>query len=514
MNRPGELYACVYVREFPAQAMVRLRPELREPVAVLEGEAPRQWVCSKNARAHALGVEAGMTRAEMEVFPTVVLLPRARAEEAGARAALLQAAGRFSPRVEDRSEEGCFCGVLDIAGTEKLFGPPETLAKRLLASMGAIGLRGAVVVSRNLHAAVCLARSLPVRVAVIPAGQEAAMLAPLPLTVLPLAPEQAETLTRWGIARLGDLAELPEKELIARLGQEGRRLRQLARGEAPHLLVPAEPVLALEERMELEAPVELLDSLLFVLGVLLDHLIARAASNLLALASVTAELSLDGGGVHARTVRPALPGTDRRLWLRLLHLDLQGHPPSAAIVGVKLSAEPGSTSKVQMGLFTPELPEPDRLDVTLARLRAVVGDERVGRAVLEDTHQPEAFRMAPFAIQEKAAAIPVPQAQAPVPQAQARSARRRLRPPEPVTVTLRERKPVSFVFRGKRYCVERAWGPWFFSGNWWGVECWSMEKWDVVARAEADGATICCALARNPLRPATVGDWRMEELYD
>lgn len=507
MNRPAELYACVYVREFPAQAMVRLRPELRErPVAVLEGEAPRQWVCSKNARAHALGVEAGMTRAEMEVFPTVVLLPRARGEEAGARAALLQAAGRFSPRVEDRSEEGCFCCVLDIAGTEKLCGPPPALAKKLLASMGALGLRGAVVVSRNLHAAVCLARNLPVRVAVIPAGQEAAMLAPLPLTVLPLTPEQAETLARWGIATLGDMAELPEKELVARMGQEGRRLRQLARGEAPHLLVPSEPVLALEEQMELEAPVELLDSLLFVLGVLLDHLIARAASNLLALASVTVQLSLDGGGVHTRTVRPALPGNDRRLWLRLLHLDLQGHPPAAPIVAVQLSAEPGSTSKVQMGLFTPELPEPDRLDVTLARLRGVVGEERVGRAVLEDTHQPEAFRMASFVIPEKTAV--------PVPQAQARSARRRLRPPEPVMVVLRERKPVSFLFRGRRYGVERVWGPWFFSGNWWGVECWSMEKWDVAARCEEDGTTLCCALARNPLRPAAMGDWRMEELYD
>ncbi|MGA8163208.1 MAG: DNA polymerase Y family protein [Acidobacteriaceae bacterium] len=510
MNRPDELYACVYVREFPAQAMVRMRPELRErPVAVLGGEAPRQWVCSKNARAHAMGVEAGMTRAEMEVFPTVALLPRARAEEASACAALLQAAGRFSPRVEDRSEEGCFCGVLDIAGTEKLFGASETLAKRLLQSIGMLGLRAAVVVSRNLHAAVCLARSLPVRVAVIPAEQEAAMLAPLPLTVLPLTPEQAETLARWGIAKLGDLAELPEKELIARLGQESRRLRQLARGEASHLLVPADPVLALEEQMELEAPVELLDSLLFVLGVLLDHLIARAASNLLALASVTVQLSLDGGGVHTRTVRPALPGNDRRLWLRLLHLDLQGHPPAAAILAIKLSAEPGSTSKVQMGLFTPELPEPDRLDVTLARLRAVVGDERVGRAVLEDTHQAEAFRMEPFAIPEKATAASVPQAQA-----QARSARRRLRPPEPVAMTLRERKPVSFFFRGKRYGVERAWGPWFFSGNWWGVECWSIEKWDVVARSEVDGTTICCVLARNPLRPATMGDWRMEELYD
>ncbi len=212
MNRLNELYACLYVREFPAQAMVRLRPELREkPVAILEGEAPRQWVCSKSIRAHALGVEAGMTRAEMEVFPAVALLPRTRAEEANACAALLQAAGRFSPRVEDRSEEGCFCGVLDIAGTEKLFGPPETLAKRLLQSIGTLGLRAAVVVSCNLHAAVCLARSLPVRVAVIPTGQEAAMLARLPLTVLPLTPEQMETLTRWGIAKLGDLAGCRKK---------------------------------------------------------------------------------------------------------------------------------------------------------------------------------------------------------------------------------------------------------------------------------------------------------------
>ena len=525
MINPPQLYACLYAREFPAQAMLRLRPQLREsPVAVLVGTAPRQWVCSLNARAAALGIEAGLTRAELEVFPSVALLPRSLAEEASARAALLQCAGQFSPRVEclthchpERSaaesrdllfltSDTHFCAILDIAGTEKLLGPPEKLAKKLLHSVRVLGIHATVVVSANLDAALCLARNLPIRTAIIPTGEEAKTLAPLPLSVLTLTPEHAETFARWGISTLGALAALPEKELIARLGQEGRRLRQLARGQAPHLLVPAEPAFNLEERIELDSPVELLDSLLFVLGVLLDHLIARATAQILALASVTVTLVLEGGATHARTVRPALPNNDRRLWLRLLHLDLQAHPPSAAILAITLTADPGATSKVQLGLFSPQLPEPARLDVTLARIRSFVSEQRIGRAVLEDTHRPDAFRMEPFV-------IPATPITVPIPQAQARSARRRLRPPEPITVTLHQRRPTSFVFRNQRYTVERAWGPWYFSGNWWGVECWSIEKWDLVARTDS-GSTISCSIARNPMRPAATHDWCLEELYD
>ena len=547
MTTPPQLYACLYAREFPAQAMLRLRPQLKDsPVVILEGTPPRQTVCSLNTRAHALGIEAGTTRAELEVFPGVTHLPRSLAEESSARAALLQAAGQFSPRIEcpgvecltpchpervqGRSKDPLFqtsdthfCCVLDIAGTEKLFGPPEKLAKNLLHNVRTLGIEAAVVVSANIDAALCLARSLRSRAAatssplsgwttaVIPPGEEAAALQHLPLTVLNLTPDHAETLSRWGIFTLGALAALPEKELIARLGQEGRRLRQLARGQAPHLLVPAEPAFNLEERIELDSPVELLDSLLFVLGVLLDHLIARASAQILALASVTVTLSLEGASTHtrthSRTVRPALPNNDRRLWLRLLHLDLQAHPPSAAILSVTLTADPGNTSKVQLGLFSLQLPEPDRLDVTLARIRAIVGEQCVGRAVLEDTHRPDSFRMEPFAIPTATAIVPEPLAQA-------RSAQRRLRPPEPITVTLHQRRPASFVFRNKRYTVERAWGPWFFSGNWWGIECWSIEKWDLAARAVDDSSTICCAIARNPMRPATMPEWRLEELYD
>jgi protein ImuB len=503
------LYACLYAREFPAQAMLRLRPVLQpSPVAVLQGEPPRQWVCSRNRRAATLGVAAGMTRAEMDVFPSVTLLSRSIAEESSTCTALLQVAGQFSPRIElvaPGETDSAFCAILDIAGTEKLFGPPEKLAKNLLEAVRALGIRAAVVVSSNVHAAICLARSLPIRMAVIPGGQEALMLAPLPLTVLSLAPDHAETFSRWGIATLGALAALPEKELVARLGQEGRRLRQLARGQAPHLLVPTPPAFSLEEHMELDTPVELLDSLLFVLGVLLDHLIARAMAHILTLASVTVQLTLEGNSTHPRTVRPALPNNDRRLWLKLVHLDLQAHPPQAPILSVTLTADPGSTSKVQMGLFSPQLPEPSRLDVTLARIRSIVGQQNAGRAILEDTHRSDAFRVEPFVIP------PAPPLAAP--RGRTGAAIRRLRPAELVMVTLRQRSPVAFIFRNQRYIVERAYGPWFSSGDWWGAEWWSVEKWDLTARADGSpnaDSVLCCCLARHPMKQ----DWRIEALYD
>jgi len=126
--------------------------------------------------------------------------------------------------------------------------------------------------------------------------------------------------------------------------------------------------------MELDSPVELLDSLLFVVGVMLDQLILRARARILALASVRVILVLDGAGTHTRTVRPALPTNDKQLWIKLLHLDLEAHPPQAPILALTLTAEPGSTSKVQLGLFSPQLPEPGRLDLTLGRIRAIVGE--------------------------------------------------------------------------------------------------------------------------------------------
>ena len=505
MSGQRELYACLYAKEFPAQALLRLRPELREKaVVVMDGDPPLETVCSLNAKARGLGVERGTTRVEMDTFDAVTVLTRSVAEERSARSALLECAGMFSPRVEERKDRGAFLCVIDIAGTEKLFGAPVALAQALLRSVRALGVIAAVTVSSNFHAAISNARGRPMQTAVIPPGVEGIALAPLPVEVLDLSAEHAEIFSLWGIRTLGALAALPEKELVSRLGQEGKRLRQLARGELPHLFVPMEAEFRLEERMELDAPVELLESLLFVVGVMLEQLILRATARVLALASVTVTLQLECGASYTRTVRPALPSNDRAMWIKLLHLDLEAHPPQAAILELALSAEPGSTNKVQLGLFSPQLPEAMRLDVTLARIRAIVGEECVGRPVLADTHRPDSFRVEPFAVSAGVMAASTKSGANGT-----RAAMRQLRPAERVAVMLRGQQPAAFTFRERRYEVEHAYGPWLTGGDWWNPSLWRLEQWDLIARA-SDGALLCCCVVRDAVQQA----WHMVTLYD
>jgi protein ImuB len=444
-----------------------------------------------------------MTRVEVDTFPNPVVLSRSRETEMVTRAILLECAGAFSPRVEERSQDTTFLCGIDIAGTQSLFGPPGMLARSLVQRVRTVGITARITVSSNFQAAVCLAKGLSsgAVVKVVPPGEEAIALASLPIAVLDLTVPQAETFALWGIHTLGMLTALPERELIARMGQDGKRLRQLARGERPHLFLPVEPPFTLTEKMELDSPVELRELLLFAVGVMLDQLILRAKARILALASVTVTLTLDGGGMHTRTVRPALPSTDKQLWIKLLHLDLEAHPPQAAILAVGLDAEPGSTSKVQLGLFSPQLPEASRLDVTLARIRALVGEDCVGRAVLQDTHAPEGFRMEPFNVSSGDAVV--------IASSAPHTSMRQLRPPEPVSITLRNSQPVMFFYRERRYAVEHVYGPWLAGGEWWNQTLWGLEQWDLVAHAQ-DGPMLCCCIVRDLMR----NQWQMVALYD
>ena len=504
IKTPRELYACIALREFAAQAMLRLRPELRtEACVVLAGAPPLEVVCAMNMRAQKLGLAAGMMRAEAETFPATLLV-RSTSEEQTARAALLSCAAHFTPRIEECGRGTTYLCVLDIAGTGQIFGAPQKLAADLIERLRAVGLLATVAIAANFHVARCLALARNSGFCMISAGQESAALAPLPLAVLDLTEQQAVIFTGWGIRTLGELAALPEAQLVARMGQSVKHLRQLALGTAPHLFVPLEESLALEEKIDLDTPVDLLESLLFVLRVLLERLLARAANDLVVLAAVTVTLKLEGGQEHVRTVRPALPGNDLQLWIKLVQLDLAAHPPQAAILTLTLAAETGSRGKVQLGLFTPQAPEPDRLDVTLARLRSLVGDDCVGMPVLNDAHRPDAFKVEPFRVSAASSdATEVNAAGA------ARGALRALRPPEPLSITLHSKAPEAFFFRAARYRVERAYGPWVASGDWWNPTLWAVQQWDVIARNSA-GELLYGCITFEPIEKT----WLMAGLYD
>jgi protein ImuB len=214
-------------------------------------------------------------------------------------------------------------------------------------------------------------------------------------------------------------------------------------------------------------------------------------------------MELEGGLAYKRAIRPALATADRKFLLKLLQLELAAHPPQAAVLSLTLAAEAGQSSQVQLGLFAPQTPEPSRLDVTIARLKAIAGDDRVGSPVLEDTHRPGSFRMESFAVPSGSGSATSSEANRP------RLALRRVRPPAPVRVQLRALQPVAFHDRERSFRVAAAYGPWRTSGCWWSDAAWNAEEWDVLAET-GSGASVACLLVRDCAR----NEWRLEAFYD
>jgi len=547
-------YAAIYIPDFLVAAVVRMEPALREKaVVVLEGKPPAVTVAAMNEAAAEAGIELGMTKLQAAAYP-VELRPCSTAQEAAAHAALLNCVQAFSPRVEDTAADTV---MLDVAGLDRLFGPPDKLAQDLAQSAREMGLEANVAVAANPDAAILAARGFT-GITVIPPGQQAERLGSLAIDVLQVAPEILETLDRWGVRNLRALAALPDVAMVERLGQEGLRLQKLAHGAIERPLVPAEPLLEFEETMELEYPVALLEPLAFVLGRLLEQLCARLEARALATNELRLIIGLDvtddGEEVsrssflvarenHASAekretrngkhycLRLPLPMLDARLFLKLVQLELRAHPPGAPVVKVTLAAEPVQPRPGQGGLFLPATPAPDRLELTLARLAAIVGEQKIGAAEVLDTHRPDAFQMRRFAPAAPQGLKPSSKDRntarlKPCPDTNPNSALavmalRRFRPPLAATVEVRDGEPVRITAGEIRGEVASVSGPWRSSGDWWKGEkktsristddhgsSWARDEWDIAVPGKLGIALyrIYCQLAN--------GQWFIEGSYD
>jgi protein ImuB len=507
MGRRTMSYLAVHIAEFPAQALLSLRPDLHpQPVAVLEHEPPFEQVCSMNGRARQRGVSHGMKRTDLDAIPGVLTRRRSTAEEQSLRTALLSLFSQTTPRIQDiSSSDTACCLVLDLAGTERLVGTPLQAARDLQQQLRELRIAASLCISADLHTAVIVSRSRHSGAAPIdiPAGQERATLAPLPLSSIDLTTEQVETFAQWGIRTLGQLAALPLDELTARMGHAAQHCHALANATQPHLFRPMEPVAALQAHADLDDAIELTDSLLFVLGPMLDRVITLATARAHALLSIRVQLTLDERQQHTLSIRPALPSADRAFLLKLLQLELAAHPPAAAVIGIALTAEPAPPAQEQGGLFSPQLPDASRLDVTLARVQAIVGQGNVGSPQLQDTHAPEGFSMHPFAVKPASASTP---GSAPA----ARTACRRLRPAWSARVSQQSSRPAYVACEHQRFHVQHAYGPWYSSGSWWNQEAWAREEWEVILRAENAPVPLHALLVHDLVAKV----WRLEGFYD
>ncbi len=610
------LFACLYVPDFPVAAVARAQPELRGlAVAVVEGAPPQLRVAAASAPARAAGVAAGMSELEaLGRLPSLVVRRRSPERETAAQAALAWLAQSVSPRIELLAAGTV---LLDLAGLDRLLGPPARLARELGQRLAALGLEANLGVAANPEAALHAARGFA-GVTVIPEGREAERLGSLPLDVLlPVnhdaveddrathgrATQILETLDRWGVRTFRALAALPEVAVAERLGQEGLRLQKLARGAGSCVLCPAEEEPHFEETLELESPVENLEPLAFVLSRLLDQICSRLRAHALAAQELRVRLELDSPRRHGdvetigssgdraigpsnssvspylldetdskletghsklyeRTLRLPVPLAEARVFLKLLHLDLAAHPPPAPVVRVTLTAEPAKPRVEQGGLFLPQAPQPEKLELVLARLGAA-GAENAGSPQLLDTHRPGAFRMTRFtpdnslrrhggterrigpsgdrvigSLKDKqppdgsmnrpddpiSSVSPClrgeNQARAPL------LALRLFRPPLAARVQLRDGMPQHVSCAAIRGAVVWRAGPWRSSGDWWqvksaedassaashssaGAASWAREEWDVALKREEAGLALY-----RIFRDLMGGKWLVEGEYD
>lgn len=481
-------FACIFVPDFPAQAAVRLDTGLHgKPVMIYQGAPPQAKVFAVNSAARAMGVELGMTRLQAEACGAIEWRWRSASQEATAQAALLDCAWTISPKIElgSKREENSLPDtvVLDIAGCEKLFGSLEKIAFDLKRVTADVGLETQVAIAENPDAAICAARGF-VGVTVIPEGRESIILGELLLASLAPPAEFLETLHRWGVHTCAEFAALPEIAVIERLGQEGKRWQQRARGGDQRPLLPREFPSEFEECMDLDFPVDLLESLLFVLNRLLDQLCLRLKMHVLAICELKVTLTLqpnDPRGkepvLHVRTLRLPVPAKESKFLLKLLQLDLQAHPPGAPVTKVHIAAVPARFRTRQLGLFLPLSPEPEALEITLARIEREVGEGRVGVPALVDSHRPGAFQQNRFVLREATAAAGAAR------KSTIRTALRIFRPPLPVLVELRKKRPVAMIWEGKRKTVLAFAGPFRTKGGWWSESPWARDEWDVLMPA-------------------------------
>jgi protein ImuB len=511
------LFGCLYAPDFPVQAALRgsLRSFLSDAVAVLEGPESLLKVAACNEMARVAGVAIGMTKLQAESCGEVLFEKRVAEQEESAQASLLEFGYRFSPRLESTAPGVV---IIDLTGSSWVLGTAREIGEKMLHHATPAGFVVNVGIAANADAAFHAARGIQGLV-VIASGDEAAALGRLPLEVLQPPQEILEILVQWGIRDFKSLAALPEIPLTERLGQQGLHLQRLAKGETQRELHPVDAPILFRESMELEEPVDLLEPLAFILHRLLEQVMCRMLERSLATDHVRLDLTLEvhpdrqlaadspAGTVmseYQRTLKLAAPTQDAKVLLKLLQLDLSAHPPEAPIKKITVEAFPARLRSVQAGLFQPLAPEPAKLEITLARLREVVGAEdgegrsRIGFVRTLDSHRPDSFEVLPAGF-----------AAGPKDKNTCRLALRMFRPVLPARVEMLAGRPVTISFQHIRAKVECAAGPWRASGAWWdaGGE-WQRDEWDLHLNF---GGSI--ALYRV-FQDLGTGQWFVEGMYD
>lgn len=443
----------------------------------------------------------------MPIASRIACLRLDAAPHPGTLDALHDVATSFSPQVERVQQAGEQAVCLEVGDLRRLYPSESDLVAAMHGLAAELELPVYIAIAANKAVAQVRARVLSheARSAIIPAGWERSALSPLPLSALLPSAEQLDRMQMWGLRSIGDLARLPRSAVAARLGKTGLALHELACGESRVPLYPSPPPPEVSEEQSLLDPLSDLEPLLFVFRGLLDRVLTRLRARSSACGELALKLHLTevraGSREDRRTIAIAAPTQRVATLLDLVRLSLESQPARAAIERIEVRATPADPRPVQLDLFAPAGPAPDRLATTLARLQALCGAGRVGQPRLADSYIPGAAeldeRVAPVSRPPGALAS---RADAGPPSQPPLLSSRVLRPALPASVTCQAAAPVRLD--GPRFAgqVRRSGGPYRFCED--GL---THDYFDI----ELDGGSLL--RLRHDL---DAGSWFVDAVYD
>ena len=302
-------------------------------------------------------------------------------------------------------------------------------------------------------------------------------------------------LHKWGIHTLGQLVALDKEQLGARLGPEAVRMWERANGQSNRPLRLVRPSESFEESVEFENEIETAEPLLFMLRRFLEQLAVRLSGIYFVAKELTLRITFTNKQQYERCFKIPQPTNDVDLLFRMLQTHLENFKSEYPITAVSLEAEPIKPASQQFGLFETSLRNPNQLYETLAGLVALLGSDRVGTPVLEETHRSDAFHLEPFSWDLTSPAI--------VTKLPLGAALRRFRPNVSASVLLADQQPVHLRSTQIRGAVSKQSGPYRASGNWWDEKIWSRSEWDLQLD---DGTIVRCH--ENP------NGWQIDGIYD
>jgi protein ImuB len=479
-------YAAILVPGFPLHALLRVEAGLADrPVAVVTGEGRHAVVLASN-RPSLLPPGLAVTLALARCHELVLRAPHPVAEVEADR--VLQAAAlTLSPRVEATAR--CHCTV-DLQGADPTV--TVTTLRRRLPELSAQGLpaRAGLAPTPDL-AAYAAARAEPLLVV----EDARAFLADLPITLAEPSPDQSRILAGWGVHTFTQLTALPKAETATRLGAGGLGLWERAAGVSTRPLRLLTPARSFAAAWDYDPPIETLEPLSFKLRRYAERLAWELRAAHLVAESLHLTLRLDDDRTLRREFGLPEPDAEVDRWMRVMMVHLETLRVEVPLVGASLVVKPTRPRVRQGGLFETGLKDPGSFWETVARLSAIVGEDRVGTPVVLNTHRPDAFAL------EKPSEVVPPPALAPLHPARG-LVLRRYRPARPVRVQIQGGRPVA-VQGDPHGAVEASAGPWRLAGEWWEAGgAWNLELWQV----QLGG--VAYQVARD------AEGWRVEGVWD